>query len=78
MRIGFVVNEPETEDPRYTTTQLAMAAGRLGYEPWILGVADFIYSSDGKVYGLAKKIPREACDSGDSFVAILRRSDAPQ
>lgn len=74
MRIGFVVNEPETEDPRFTTTELAMAAGRLGHEPWIMGVADFIYASDGKIYGLARKIPREECESGDSVVKILRDS----
>ncbi|WP_164102636.1 glutathione synthetase [Candidatus Laterigemmans baculatus] len=72
MRIGFVVNEPETEHPRYTTTELAITAGHLGHEPWILGVADFIYASDGKVYGLARKIPREACESGDALVEVLR------
>lgn len=77
MRIGFVVNQPETEDPRFTTTELAMAAGRLGHEPWIMGVADFIYAQDGKVYGLAKKIAGEACESGNTLVEILRDIDLP-
>ena len=32
MKIGFVVNDIATEKPVYTTTRLAMTAGRLGHD----------------------------------------------
>lgn len=75
MRIGFVVNEPASEDPRYTTIELVRAAGRFGHEPWIMGVADFVYAADGSVYALARRIPHDACSSGDAVLAALNDSD---
>lgn len=47
MRIGFVVNEPAQEDPRYPTVELVRAAGQFAHEPWIMGVADVVYAADG-------------------------------
>lgn len=72
MRIGFVVNDPATEDARYTTTELARAAVRFGHEAWIMGVGDFIYAADDSVSALAWKVADEACESGQAVVAAMR------
>ena len=49
MRIAFVVNSVETEQPAYTTTRLALAAARRGHETWLMGVDDFLHQLDGSV-----------------------------
>ncbi len=46
MRIGFVVNDIQTEEAGYTTTRLAMAALEMGHEAWVMGVADFAVDTD--------------------------------
>lgn len=72
MRIGFVVNDPATEWSRYTTTELARAAVRLGHQAWIMGVGDFIYAADEKISALSWRVTPEASDSGDALVAAMR------
>ncbi|QIK74792.1 glutathione synthetase [Nocardioides piscis] len=49
MKIGFVVNDIATEDPRYTTNRLAMAAKEMGHEAWFMGIGDFSYEPDGSL-----------------------------
>ena len=44
MKIGFVVNQVETEQPTYTTTRLAMAAVNRGHESWLIGTGDLALS----------------------------------
>lgn len=62
MRIGFVVNDIDTEQDVYTTTRLAMTAGQLGHEVWLMGIGDFAYQPDGslsaKAHGSADKTYR--------------------
>lgn len=41
MRIGFVINDIETEEVAYTTTPLAMAAVNRGHESWQLITPQF-------------------------------------
>ena len=54
MRIGFVVNDVQTEKAQYTTTRLAMSATRMGHEAWVMGVGDFAHRADGSVGARAR------------------------
>ena len=54
MKIGFIVNDVHTEKPEYTTTRLALTAGRMGHESWIMGVGDFAYEPDGSLSAHAR------------------------
>lgn len=54
MKIGFVVNEVETEEPAYTTTRLALAARQMGHQVWLMGVGDFAYQPDGTLTAKAR------------------------
>lgn len=47
MNIGFVINDLATEDAKYTTTRLSMAAVNRGHTAWTIGVADLAQESDG-------------------------------
>ncbi len=49
MKIGFVVNDIETEKPEYTTNRLAMTAKEMGHEAWYMGIGDFAYEPDGSL-----------------------------
>ena len=59
MKIGFVVNDIETEKAEYTTNRLAMAAKEMGHEAWYMGIGDFAYEPDGSLSTKARTGPRE-------------------
>lgn len=75
MRIGFVVNNIQTEHPSYTTTRLAMAAVNMGHTSWTLGVGDFIYTLDGSIQANACSVKGKEYNSLTSFLDELK-SDA--
>jgi glutathione synthase len=75
MKIGFVVNDVQTEIATYTTTRLAMTASRLGHEAWTLGVGDFVYSTDGSIHAYAHGIGDKTPDSLEEFLAELQKSE---
>ncbi len=49
MKIGFVVNQIETEQATFTTTRLAMAAVNRGHESWLIGTGDLALDPDDYV-----------------------------
>lgn len=49
MRIGFVVNDVQTELAAYTTTRLAMTAINRRHEAWLIGTGDLAYDPDGSI-----------------------------
>jgi len=53
MKIGFLVNDTQTEKAGYTTTRLALAARRLGHEGWHIGVGDLGQDPSGHVFAHA-------------------------
>ena len=59
MRIGFVVNALETEQPTYTTTRLAMAAVNRGHEAWLIGTGDLALDPDNHTRARARSAPKE-------------------
>lgn len=72
MRIGFVVNDIQTEQKGYTTTRLGMAALNLGHEAWVMGVGDFAYDPDGKVRTRARSAPGKRYKSLDVYLRALQ------
>lgn len=76
MKIGFVVNDIETEEANFTTTELAMAATALRHEVLYIGVADFIYAPDGTISARARKIRPKRYGSSSAYLSELRNTDA--
>ena len=54
MKIGFVVNDVDTELPQYTTTRLAMAATNMDHDVWLMGMGDFGYEPDGSLHATGR------------------------
>ncbi|HEV3363592.1 MAG TPA: glutathione synthase [Acidimicrobiia bacterium] len=46
MKLGVFVNDVAKEEPKYTTTRLAMAAVNRGHEVWYIGAGDFACDPD--------------------------------
>jgi glutathione synthase len=76
MKIGFVVNDVDTEQAAYTTTRLAMSAVNLGHESWTLGVADFVYKPDGSIFANARGPKGREYDSLTKLMDELQDEDA--
>jgi glutathione synthase len=72
MRIGFVVNDVSTEMSKYTTTRLGMAAHNRGFEPWLIGVGDFDYETDERIYARARRAPKNRYKVLESYLADVR------
>jgi glutathione synthase len=76
MRIGFIVNQIETEQANYTTTRLAMAAVNRGHEAWHIGTGDLALDPDDYVRARARAAPKAKYKSLDSFLEDVRGSNA--
>jgi len=76
MKIGFVVNEIQTEKPGYTTVRLAMASINLGHEAWLMGAGDFAYDSDESIRARARSVPKKNYKSSETFLADLQGNKA--
>ncbi|HEX4415962.1 MAG TPA: glutathione synthase, partial [Lacipirellulaceae bacterium] len=72
MKVGFVVNQIETESPTYTTTRLAMAAVNRGHEAWLIGTGDLALDPDDYVRARARAAPKPKYKSLDTYLEELR------
>jgi glutathione synthase len=72
MKLGFVVNNIQSEQSGYTTTLLAMAAVNLGHESWTMAVGDFVYAPDGSIQAFARSVSGKAYDSPEAFLGELQ------
>lgn len=72
MRVGFVVNDVQTEEAGYTTTRLAMVAVNCGHEAWVIGTGDLAYDPDGCVRARARTVAKAKYKSLKTFLAELQ------
>ncbi|MDB4500508.1 glutathione synthetase [bacterium] len=72
MRVGFVVNDIETETEHYTTTRLAVAAVNRGHEAWLIGSGDMAFDPDDLVRARARTVTKTSYKSNKLFLQDLR------
>lgn len=72
MRVGFVVNQVETEQPTYTTTRLAMAAVNRGHEAWLIGTGNLALDPDDYVRARARSAPKANYKSLENYLDAVR------
>jgi glutathione synthase len=78
MKIGFVVNDVQTEFAQYTTTRLALAATRMGHEAWLMGVGDFSHRGDGTIGATARRASGKSYRSLDAYLSNIQGAKASQ
>ncbi|MBU4556746.1 MAG: glutathione synthase [Actinobacteria bacterium] len=76
MKIGFLVNDIETEQPGYSTTRMAMAAINRGHEAWIITPGDLAYDPDEMIKARARHAPKDKYKGGTAYLAGLQGKSA--
>jgi glutathione synthase len=71
MKIGFLVNEIETEKTKFTTTRLAMRAVNMGHEIYYIGVGDLAYDPDDYIRARARTVKGKSYKSLKVFFSHL-------
>ena len=72
MKIGFVVNDINTEQAGYTTTRLGMWAVNRGHEVWVMGLGDFAYDPDENIRARAYSVPKKIYKSTETYLKALQ------
>jgi len=72
MKLGFLVNDVQTELPSYTTTRLAMTARSRGHDVWVMGAGDIAYDADEKIRARAYGVPKSNYKSLATFLSTLQ------
>ena len=78
MKIGFVVNDIETEKAEYTTNRLALAAKEMGHEAWYMGIGDFAYEPDGSLSTKARAGHAKSYRSLERHMADVQKPDVEE
>ena len=76
MKIGFCVNNMQTEVVRYTTTDLALAATHMGHESWYISVGDLAYDQDEAIHAHACRVAKTNHRIGATYLKDLQGKEA--
>jgi len=76
MKIGFVVNNINTEEVGYTTSRLGVAAVNLSHEVWVMGVGDLAYDPDETIRARARSVPKKRYATSASYLKDLQGKNA--
>jgi len=76
MKIGFVVNQIETETAGYSTTLLASAAVHRDHEVYMISVGQLCYLEDGHMGAYAVKVPQTKFRTLEKFLEAVHSPSA--
>lgn len=76
MKIGFVVNDVDTEVPPAATVHMAWSAASMGHDVHMIGVGDLTYRIDGTISAEAR--PASPAKDQESFLEAVQGRDAPR
>ncbi len=76
MRLGMIVNDVRTEQSKYTTIRLAMAATNLGHEVWLMGAGDLACDPDVHVRAWGRRAPKPQYKSSDTYLRDVQGKQA--
>lgn len=76
IRLGFVVNDVQTEQENYTTIRLARTAANLGHDVALIGLGDFIYDASDTVRARAH-VPRGRDYADDAALLAELQGEDP-
>jgi glutathione synthase len=76
MRIAFVVNDIQTEEPSFTTTFLAQKMHSQGHEVYQMGVGELAYYPDGYMGATARRVPEAKYKNPQMYLEALQSDKA--
>jgi len=74
MKIGFLVNDIEEEQPKYSTIRLAMTATNREHEVWFIGAGDLAYDPDDYIRARARSVINTKYKSTEVYLNDLNKS----
>ncbi len=74
MKIGFIINDIETENTNYTTPNLALKAHQMGHDIYMIGVGNLAYTSKGHMLAHSKSPGDKKYKSSKSFMKDIKDS----
>lgn len=72
MRIGFFINDIETEKAGFTTLRLAVTAINRGHEVWIISSGDLAYDADEKIRAWARATNGKKYKTSTTYLRELK------
>ncbi|MCE7053587.1 ATP-grasp domain-containing protein [Algoriphagus sp. AGSA1] len=78
MKIGFIVNQIETEKGGYSTTLISSAAVRREHDVYIISVGQLSYLEDGQMGAIAAKAPTTKFRSLDKYIEAIQHVERVQ
>lgn len=75
MRIAFVINDYDREEPGFTTTRLALQALQMGHTVYYIAVEDFSYTASEQMGAHAKKAPAKKFRSPKLFMEAVIKAE---
>lgn len=75
MRIAFVINDYDSEEPYFTTTRLALQALQMGHDVYYIAVQDFSYTASEQMGAHAKKAPAKKFRSPQVFMETVFKEE---
>lgn len=78
MRIGFLVNDIDTEVPTAATTVMAHSAAAMGHHVYMIGVGDLIYRSEGRIAAIAREAPEGGGGGQAEFLDAIQGRGVPR
>jgi glutathione synthase len=76
MKIGFLVNDVDTEHPSAATTVMAYAAAAMDHTVYLIGVGELTYYSDGGVGSVARLAPPAGELDQKQWLAAVQSAEA--
>src|SRR5690606_4548011 len=76
MRIGFVVNQIETEQEWYDTTLLTATAAQMGHTVYVMGAGDLAYYEQGEMGAYAVLAPSKKFKTLEAYLKFIQGPDA--
>ena len=72
MRIGFLVNDVNTEETGFTTTRLGCEAINQGHQVYVFGVGDLAYDPDEYIRARARSVAKKSYKSHETYLKDLQ------
>lgn len=76
MRLGFIVNDVQSEQAGYTTTRLGMWAINRGHDVFVIGLGDLAYDPDESIRARATTVPKRQYKSNELYLNMLQGKKA--
>ena len=75
MKIAFIINDHDTENPNFTTPALGFAAYKREHQVYFIGVGELAYASDGHLSARCKTISDKNFKNQETYFKAVQKEE---